>query len=353
MFCVWYQEGGIAASSMLVQKRQRRDMLAGMRLLVVVAAVLLVAATTAAQEKTRFYLGASSKTLGYGPLWAASKKGFFDQQNLDVQLLLLRGTPMTVQALAGASLNVGSASPEAFIEASERGVDLVIIGGVINGLTHFIMGGKNYRRYEDLRGATLGASSLTSGTVTALKQALRVKGLEYPRDYKILVVAGGSSANLAALQSGQIAATTLAVPLNSIAEEAGFNVIGRLIDAVPDFELTVLAAQRSWAEKNRRVVVRFMKALAQANRWLYENKEAAVEFLAQEMQLKPNHARSGWEYYTQNHVWHPDGDLNLEGMKYNLRIYAEQAGAKGALPSAAKYVDQSYLYEALRDLKKR
>ena len=40
---------------------------------------------------------------------------------------------MTVQAIAGASLNVGSGNPEAFIEASERGLDLVMIGGVING----------------------------------------------------------------------------------------------------------------------------------------------------------------------------------------------------------------------------
>jgi ABC-type nitrate/sulfonate/bicarbonate transport system substrate-binding protein len=93
---------------------------------------------------------------------------------------------------------------------------------------------------------------LTSGTVTAFKQALKVKGLEYPRDYKILVVAGGSSANLAALQAGQIAATTVAIPLNYLAEEAGFNVIGRLIDAVPDFELTVIATKRSWGKRTER-----------------------------------------------------------------------------------------------------
>ena len=32
-----------------------------------------------AQEKTKIYLGASSKTLGYSPLWVATKKAFFDQ----------------------------------------------------------------------------------------------------------------------------------------------------------------------------------------------------------------------------------------------------------------------------------
>ena len=309
--------------------------------------------STWSQEKPRLYLGASSKTLGYSPLWVATKKGFFDQQGLDVSLLLLRATPMTVQALASGSLNVGSGSPETFIEASERGLDLVMIGGVINGLTHFIVASKNYKTFEDLRGATFGASSLTSGTVTALKQALKVKGLEYPRDYKILVIAGGSSANLQALQAGQIAATTVAIPLNYLAEELGFNMIGRLVDAVPDYEQTAIATKRAWAEKNRPLVVRFMKAIANANRWLFENKEAAIDFLTREMQLKPNHARRGWEYYTQNRIWYPDGDVNIEGMKYNIRIYAEQTANKGPLPNVTKYVDQSYLHEALKQMERR
>jgi len=315
--------------------------------------LILVPCFSQAQEKIKFPVGASSKTLGYSPLWVARKQGFFDQQGLDAQVVLLRGTPQAVQALVGGSLYVTSGGPETFIEVSERGVETVFIGGIINGLSHFIMGGKNVKTYEDLRGATLGASSLTGGTATALKQALKAKGLEYPRDYRLLVIAGGSSANLAALSSGQIAATTVAVPLNFVAEEAGFNVIGRLADTISDYEQTALATKRSWAEKNRPLLVRFMKAMAQAHRWLYANKEPAVDFLVKEMNLKPAHARKGWEYYTENRIWHPDGDLNLEGMKFNIQIYGEQTQAKGPLPGPSKYVDQSYLNEALRQLDAR
>jgi ABC-type nitrate/sulfonate/bicarbonate transport system substrate-binding protein len=313
----------------------------------------LVPVRAAAQDKPKIYFGASSKTLGYGPLWAAVKKGFLEQEGLDGQLVLLRGTPMNVQALAAGSLHVGSGGAEAFYEATERGLDLVMTGGIINGLTHDIVAGKKYKSIEDLRGAVFGSSSLTSGTVTALKQALKLKGLEYPRDYKILVIAGGSSANFAALQSGQIAATTVAIPLNYAAEEAGFNVVGRLIDAIPEYELSALAVKKSWAEKNRSLVVRFMKAIALTHRWMYENKEAAIDFLAREMQLKPNHARKGWEYYAQHRIWHPDADLSLKGTEYAIRIYMDQIGAKGGLPTLAKYIDQSYLLEALKDLPKR
>ena len=76
-------------------------MIVSLRIAVVLLVFGFIISPAAAQEKLRFYLGASSKTLGYSPLWVAAKKGFFEQQNLDVQLLLLRGTPMTVQALAG------------------------------------------------------------------------------------------------------------------------------------------------------------------------------------------------------------------------------------------------------------
>ena len=309
--------------------------------------------SVAAQERPKIFLGAASKTLGYSPLWVGTKKGFFDQQGLDVQLVLLRGMPMTVQALSAGSLHIGSGGAEPYIDASERGLDFVLTGGVINGTTQHIIAVKNVKTYEDLRGATIGTASLTGGTITVLREALKLKGLEYPRDYKLLIVAGGSAANFAALQSGQITATTVAVPLNFAAEEAGFNVVGKLSDGVPDFQTNVIAARRSWAEKNRPVMVKFMRAMVQSLRWLHDNREAAVDFLTKEMQLKPAHARKGWEFYTQNRFWPPDGEVTMEGLKYNIRIYADQTGAKGPLPEPAKYVDQSYLSEAVAGLGKR
>ena len=96
------------------------------RVFFVLLCVLPLAAT--AQERPRIFLGASSKTLGYSPLWVGAKRGFFEQQGLDVQLVLLRGVPMTLQALAAGSLNVGSGGPEPYIEATERGLDFAIVG---------------------------------------------------------------------------------------------------------------------------------------------------------------------------------------------------------------------------------
>src|ERR1041384_5906885 len=106
------------------------------------------------------------------------------------------------------------------------------------------MGGKNYKTYEDLRGATLGANSLTSGTAFAFRRVLKAKGLEFPRDYKLVNV-GGSPQLPLSLSSGQPPPAPLSLPLNYVAEEQGLNTIGRFIDVIPQFQLSVYSVRRS------------------------------------------------------------------------------------------------------------
>jgi NitT/TauT family transport system substrate-binding protein len=320
------------------------------RVFVVILSIVLFHAVPAlAQERVKLRISSATKTLGYGPLWVASRMGFFERQGLDVDLVVIRASDVGIQALAGGSLDIAGSASDAPIAAIEKGLDLVIIGGIINGLSQSIMAAKKFKTYEDLRGATFGAISLTSGVTFALRQVLKAKGFEYPRDYKLLVI-GGTPQTYAALVAGQIDAAALSLPVNYAAEEQGFNEIGRFVDVIPNYQLAALSLKRSWAEKNRPVVVRVMKAMAETMRWLHRNKEAAATFLAKEMKLKPEHARRGWEFYTSKRIWHPDGDINLDGLQIVTQIYWEQTQSKGAAPKAAKYVDQTYLRDALKEL---
>ena len=42
--------------------------------------------------------------------------------------------------------------------------------------------------------------------------------------------------------------------------------------------------------------------------------------------------------------------IEIEGLKKVMGIYAEQKGIEGPLPDPEKYVDQSYLKQALKEL---
>ena len=54
-----------------------------------------------------------------------------------------------------------------------------------------------------------------------------------------------------------------------------------------------MAAKRGWAERNRSLMVRFLKGALRANRWLFANKEPAIDFLAKEIQITPELGRKG------------------------------------------------------------
>jgi len=315
--------------------------------------LLLTVLPVSAQEKIKLPISASSKTLGYSPVWVAWRQGYFDKQGLDVQVVFVEGADKSVMALVGGSTFVAAGAADAMMAAVDQGaLDLTAVGGVINGLTHLILGGKKFRTYEDLRGATLGSSGLTSGTAFVLRRVLKAKGLEFPRDYKMLNV-GGSGPALAALVSGRVDAGIIAIPLGYEGADLGLNVIGKVNEVIPDYQLTVLTVKRSWAEKNRPVLVRFMKAMVQAMRWLYDHKEPAIDFLSKEMKLKPQQARRGWDYYTENRIWNPNAEVNVEGMKTVIQINAERMQSKGPLPLPAKYLDPSYVQEALKELGRR
>ena len=90
----------------------------------------------------------------------------------------MRGTAPAVQAMIANSIFAGMIANDGPIAAVEQGMDIAMIAGS-SKLTHMLIGAKNYKTWEDLRGATIGASTLTSGTAFVLRRALKIKGLDH------------------------------------------------------------------------------------------------------------------------------------------------------------------------------
>jgi hypothetical protein len=108
-----------------------------------------------------------------------------------------------------------------------------------------------------------------------------------------------------------------------------------------------MAVKRGWAERNRSLMVRFLKAALRPNRWLFANKEPAIDFLAKEIKITPEFARKGWDYYISNRIWHPNAELNLEGMKFALEILAEQTKSRRRIGYGTSI---TYLQQTIKEL---
>ena len=131
--------------------------------------LFLVPAVGLRQERVKFPVGVSSKVLGYGHLWAAWRLKYFEREGLDVEVVLMRGTAPAVQAMIANSISAGLIANDGPIAAVEQGMDIAMIASS-SKITHMLMGGKNYKTWEDLRGSTIGSSTLTSGTAFVLRR---------------------------------------------------------------------------------------------------------------------------------------------------------------------------------------
>lgn len=184
--------------------------------------------------------GYTSKTIFFLPFFVAQKKGFYQAEDIKVELIQM-GTPaVSLQALIAGQIQICNINPDGIIIAGEKGANLKAIAGVVNGVAYTLVGGKPYKKLEDIKGTRLGVGSLKGGPTTFLLEYLRAKGLSYPRDYSLVLVAGGTPARLAALESGAVSAAVLGVPQSDMALDRGFNRLGDVHETLPSFQFTTV-----------------------------------------------------------------------------------------------------------------
>ena len=99
-------------------------------------AALLIWCFPAARAADRVIIGNISRTIEQLPNYAATDKGFFPQEGIQGDVVLIGSTDTLVQALIAGQVNVAIVDPSAAINAIERGAALKIIGGTVPGFFH-------------------------------------------------------------------------------------------------------------------------------------------------------------------------------------------------------------------------
>jgi NitT/TauT family transport system substrate-binding protein len=295
-------------------------------------------------------VGMTSKTLFYLPFYAAQKRGLYAAEGLKVELILIGRSDVQLQALLSGEIHFATLNSDGVIAVNEKGANLKVIAGVDNAAPYVLVGGKAYKTINDLKGARLGVSSLRGGATSILLEYLKSKGLNYPKDYVMTVLSGGTTARLTALETGAIAAGILGIPYSDIAIDQGFNKLGDTMEVISTYQFNGVTVNPSWAEKNRAAVVKFLKAHIRSLRWIHEQPEEATALFISEMGVKQPYARRGIDYFTKNKVFPVDGAVTLDGLKINIQVQFKDGVLKEPLPGPEKYADQSYVRQAQKEL---
>jgi NitT/TauT family transport system substrate-binding protein len=222
-----------------------------------------------------------SRTFFYLPLWVATRQGFMKDEGLDVQISILDDSDKVNELLRTGQVQLTLRTAEAAMIDAYRGGTLRVIAGGIRRLPHFIITQPHIRTLEQLRGANFGILAEKEGTTYVVQDIAKAIGLT-PADYKMTVV-GGSPTRARLLKEGKIDAGLQPIPASYEAEAAGFNNLGSVIPFVPDWQFTSVNAEKTWAEQNREIVVRFLRGLQRGRDFIGISPQICAKIAADEL----------------------------------------------------------------------
>ena len=299
----------------------------------------------------RLTAGYVSKDLNYLPFFIGLKKGLYAKEGIQVDLVSIGRADIQLQALVAGELNFANINADNIIIWNERtNGNLKVAAGASNSAPYLLIGAKNIKKVEDLKGQRLGVASLTGGATSILLSYMKSKGLVHPRDFSLSIIAGGTPARLSALESNAIAGAVLGIPFADVAVDKGFPRLGDTTEVISNYQFNNININPAWAEKNRPAVVKFIKGHIQSLRWIYDHPADAADFLTKELGLQAPYSRRGIDYYINNKVYPINGDVTLTGLKVNIEVQAQDGIIQGALPPPEKYIDLSYLHQAQKEL---
>jgi ABC-type nitrate/sulfonate/bicarbonate transport system substrate-binding protein len=322
-----------------------------MRVLWLLMIAILFSARLGGAEDT-IRIGIISTVFGYAPVFVAKEKGFFKRDGLYPEIVVISRNENIVQALVSDSIQFGNVPPNLLLTMHQQGFsEIKLIAGSFNGTTYSLIALAKHKRMEDLKGgARLGMSGFTSAGTMMMKQLLKERGVIYPRDYSLISIGNGSAGLYQALQTGQIDAALLAQPLSLMAIEQGLSNLVDAFKVLPEYQLSAIGVREGWAQKNRGLVVRYLKALVSTYQWLHDNRDEAIKLLGPITKLERKYIPASWETYTKTQIWPRNGEVSVKGIQTILNLMAEDGVLKKPLPKVDEIIASSYLDEARKAL---
>jgi ABC-type nitrate/sulfonate/bicarbonate transport system substrate-binding protein len=277
------------------------------------AAVAAVAPTSRAQKRTTLKFG-YIVGVPVPVVFAAKEQGFFDTQEMSVELVPFAGGAPAVEALVAGSIQIAHASPIVQLYLLQRGFDPVAVasmheGGplsfVTSGMTKStepvpsgfwcVLPDSPIKTIKDVRGKIVcGGNTFGSWPDVYSKKMLKDAGMSWERDVKYTTMGFGAMPD--SLGKGQIDVAALWEPFYTSAR-VKYNV--RLLFTDLDVNRSMYSAgpdgaigsggyalvQRKFLDENRTVMKVFGQQWKKAMQWCFDNDVAQRALLVKNLKL--------------------------------------------------------------------
>jgi ABC-type nitrate/sulfonate/bicarbonate transport system substrate-binding protein len=303
---------------------------------------LLIAQFVSAEKLTLAHVAVNPSQ---GMLWVAKDSGILAKYGFTADVVLIPGTPRTIQVLIAGDLDYAVAGAPAVIRARTQGADVVMLAclSTYSSQRVFVRRDSKLQSPAEMKGKIIGVTQYGSAGDTFLRAALKKIGLK-DTDVTVLQM-GGTPGVSQGLEAGRIEVGVLG--------DSGmllvFSGIVRPLKGASARELGFknLDAPLSTMERkikgDRNAVLRFVQAYVEAIHYFKTNKAGTIRIFQKYMrgQKEENLA-----------AWFDDFRESLRPMPYPdeeaLRAELEQVGGPKSL-SPASFLNTTFLDELKRN----
>jgi ABC-type nitrate/sulfonate/bicarbonate transport system substrate-binding protein len=284
------------------------------------------------------------------PVSVAERQGFFRREGLNFKVVvpIPGGSDKMIDALHDDTADVTHIATAFLVRAVLNGSDAVAIAGEFNNPIYSLIARPEIRSIADLKGKLLGLAD-EAGTITiSTRKLLALHGLR-DGDFRVKIIEG-TPARFTCLRHGDCEAVPLGQPQDLLSLNEGYRLLGLSTEVVPEFLYTVTAVRRSWAETHRDAVVRYVRALGGAFKFIRDpaKRDTVTKIIVETTGSSEAIAKQTLALFfePERGVLPQQGEINLKGLDQVIAFMGEAGNLKAPLPAAARFVDLQYLQAA-------
>ena len=288
------------------------------------------------------------------PVVVAQMHGSFARAGIKVEVEVPPSSDALRGALADGKADIAHAAVDNAVAMVESaGADVKIVMGGEGSLNELIAQ-PDIRSVSELRGKALLVDAPNTAFALQLKKILLASGLQSGRDYELKPL-GATPLRLKAMQENkEYAASILGPPTSIVAKHSGFLSLGTTEKLTGPYQSLGAFVQRRWAQDHASLLVAYLAAYIEAQRWLLDpaNKQQVIDLLEKEAKIPASFAEESYALSMHSREGlKKDARFDLDGFKNVLKLRAEIEGQWGGRPPAPdRYYDPTYYLAALSKL---
>jgi NitT/TauT family transport system substrate-binding protein len=310
-------------------------------ILIIVVAALTVTEPPSVGAADPVRVGVPSPSVSYFPLIVAWKKGFFTQEGIQAEFIVMRPSIIPA-ALTNGEVHFSTATGT-LVGAALRGFPFKIVTYYSTRLMDSLVAKAHIKSVADLRGKIVGVDGPGASTYVMTVLILRKYNLDPDREVKVLAI-GDENIRLEQLKLGQIDAGMLGPQGVVLARRAGLKTLLDVADEI-DLPFAGLGTTTQMIDRQPGELKKFLRASVRGNRYSTDphNRNEMVALMANWLHLDQETAEHTYKVFLK--ATSKDGTLNRTGMEALVNERKRQAKLTGDVP-----LDRVFDFRAVQEI---